>query len=199
MAGLFLDSGPMVQVRDGQGRTQVLTDNDPRVQYSGPLVILVNKYSASASEILAAAIQDYRRGIIMCSTSTYGKGTVQRVVDLDETLPAELNSLKPFGSLKFTMQKFYRVTGASTQFKGVASDIVLPDIYSYLDQGEKESDYPLKWDEIKAAPFRPWDQQPDYTKLEASSKARVAASPSFKQMAELVQSLRKRKDEDAPH
>ena len=94
------------------------------------------------------------------------------------------------------MQKFYRVTGASTQFKGVASDIVLPDIYSYLDQGEKESDYPLKWDEIKPASFRAWDQQPNYTKLEASSKARVAASPSFKQMNELVQTLRKRKDEN---
>jgi carboxyl-terminal processing protease len=196
MAGLFMPSGPMVQVHSSQGMTQVLNDKDPRVQYTGPLVVLVNKHSASASEILAAAVQDYKRGIIMGTASTYGKGTVQRVVDLDETLPAELNSLKPFGSLKFTMQKFYRVTGASTQFKGVASDIVLPDIYSYLDQGEKESDYPLKWDEIKPAPFRVWDQQPNYTKLEANSKARVAASPSFKQMTELVQTLRKRKDEN---
>ncbi|MGI4743084.1 MAG: carboxy terminal-processing peptidase [Janthinobacterium lividum] len=196
MAGLFMPSGPMVQVRSSQGTTNVLNDKDPRVQYTGPLVVLVNKHSASASEILAAAIQDYKRGIIMGTTSTYGKGTVQRVVDLDETLPAELNSLKPFGSLKFTMQKFYRVTGASTQFKGVASDIVLPDIYSYLDQGEKESDYPLKWDEIKPAAFRPWDTQPNYTKLEANSKARLATSPSFKQMTELVQTLRKRKDEN---
>jgi carboxyl-terminal processing protease len=195
MAGLFMPSGPMVQVHDSRGVTNVLNDKDPRVQYTGPLVVLVNKYSASASEILAAAVQDYKRGIIMGSTSTYGKGTVQRVVDLDETLPAELNALKPFGSLKFTMQKFYRITGASTQFKGVASDIVLPDVYSYLDQGEKEMDYPLKWDEIKPAAFRAWDQQPNYTKLETSSKARVAASPSFRQMAELVQSLRKRKDE----
>jgi len=195
MAGLFMPSGPMVQVHDSRGVTNVLNDKDPRVQYTGPLVVLVNKYSASASEILAAAVQDYKRGIIMGSTSTYGKGTVQRVVDLDETLPAELNALKPFGSLKFTMQKFYRITGASTQFKGVASDIVLPDVYSYLDQGEKEMDYPLKWDEIKPAAFRAWDNQPNYTKLEANSKARVAASPSFRQMAELVQSLRKRKDE----
>jgi carboxyl-terminal processing protease len=195
MAGLFLPSGPMVQVHDSRGVTQVLNDKDPRVQYSGPLVVLVNKYSASASEILAAAIQDYKRGVIMGSTSTYGKGTVQRIIDLDETLPTELASLKPFGSLKFTMQKFYRVTGGSTQFKGVASDIVLPDVLSYLDQGEKESDYPLKWDEIKAAGYRPWDDQPNYTKLEANSKARVATNPAFKQMTELVQSLRKRKDE----
>jgi carboxyl-terminal processing protease len=195
MAGLFMPSGPMVQVRSSQGITNVLNDKDPRVQYSGPLVVLVNKYSASASEILAAAIQDYKRGIIMGSASTYGKGTVQRIIDLDETLPAELNSLKPFGSLKFTMQKFYRVTGGSTQFKGVASDIVLPDLLSYLDQGEKESDFPLKWDEIKPASYRPWDAQPNYAKLEANSKARVAASPSFQQMTEIVQSLRKRKDE----
>ena len=195
MAGLFMPSGPMVQVHDSRGVTNVLNDKDPRVQYSGPLVVLVNKYSASASEILAAAIQDYKRGIIMGSASTYGKGTVQRIIDLDETLPSELASLKPFGSLKFTMQKFYRVTGGSTQFKGVASDIVLPDVLSYLDQGEKESDFPLKWDEIKPASYRPWDDQPNYTKVEANSKARVAASPAFQQMAELVQSLRKRKDE----
>ncbi|MGI4759461.1 MAG: carboxy terminal-processing peptidase [Janthinobacterium lividum] len=195
MAGLFMPSGPMVQVHDSRGVTNVLNDKDPRVQYSGPLVVLVNKYSASASEILAAAIQDYKRGIIMGTTTTYGKGTVQRIIDLDETLPTELASLKPFGSLKFTMQKFYRVTGGSTQFKGVASDIVLPDLFSYVDQGEKESDYPLKWDEIKPAAYRPWDDQPNYAKLEANSKARVAASPAFQQMTELVQSLRKRKDE----
>jgi len=195
MAGLFLESGPMVQVRDGQGRTQVLTDNDPRVQYSGPLVILVNKYSASASEILAAAIQDYHRGIIMGSTSTYGKGTVQRIFDLDDALPSELNNIKPIGSLKLTTQKFYRVNGGSTQFKGVASDIVVPDLYSYLDQGEKESDYPLKWDEIQPARYRPWADAPNLEKLRTSSKARVANNSSFKVMDEMVNSMRKRKDE----
>jgi len=195
MAGLFMESGPMVQVRDGQGRTQVLTDNDPRVQYSGPLVVLVNKYSASASEILAAAVQDYHRGVIMGSTSTYGKGTVQRIFDLDDALPNELNSIKPIGSLKLTTQKFYRVNGGSTQFKGVESDIVVPDLYSYLDQGEKESDYPLKWDEIQPARYRPWNGGPALDKLRANSKARVAGNPSFKVMDEMVKSMRKRKDE----
>lgn len=195
MAGLFMESGPMVQVRDGQGRTQVLTDNDPRVQYNGPLVLLVNKYSASASEILAAAIQDYHRGVIMGSTSTYGKGTVQRIIDLDDALPSELNSVKPIGSLKLTTQKFYRVNGGSTQFKGVISDIVVPDLYSYLDQGEKESDYPLKWDEIQPARYRPWDAAPAIDKLRANSKIRVANNPSFKVMDEMVKSMRKRKDE----
>ena len=195
MAGLFMPSGPMVQVRDGQGHTQVLTDNDPRVQYSGPLVLLVNKYSASASEILAAAVQDYHRGVIMGSTSTYGKGTVQRIFDLDEALPSELNSVKPIGSLKLTTQKFYRVNGGSTQFKGVVSDIVVPDLYSYLDEGEKESDYPLKWDEIQPARYRTWDAAPALDKLRAGSKARVATNPSFKVMDEMVKSMRKRKDE----
>ncbi|RZK22555.1 MAG: tail-specific protease, partial [Hymenobacter sp.] len=195
MAGLFMPTGPMVQVQDSRGVTQVLLDKDPRVQYSGPLVVLVNKHSASASEILAAAIQDYKRGLIVGTTSTYGKGTVQRIVDLDAALPAGLSALKPLGSLKFTMQKFYRVTGSSTQFKGVASDIVLPDVASYLDEGERENDYPLKWDEIKPANFAPWDHQPNYAKLEASSKARVAASPSFQQMKALVQRLRQRQQE----
>ncbi|OGX80876.1 tail-specific protease [Hymenobacter lapidarius] len=195
MAGLFMESGPMVQVRDSRGRTQVLTDNDPRVQYSGPLVVLVNKYSASASEILAAAVQDYKRGVVLGSTSTYGKGTVQRIFDLDEALPAELNSVKPIGSLKLTTQKFYRVNGGSTQFKGVVSDIVVPDLYSYLDQGEKEMDYPLKWDEIQPARYRPWDSPPALEKLRTNSKARIASNPSFKVMDEMVKSMRKRKDE----
>ena len=195
MAGLFMESGPMVQVRDGQGRTQVLNDRDPRVQYSGPLVILVNKYSASASEILAAAIQDYKRGVIMGSASTYGKGTVQRIFDLDEALPAELNSIKPIGSLKATTQKFYRINGGSTQFKGVVPDIILPDAFSYLEQGEQEMDYPLKWDEIAPARYRTWNDAPKIDRLRASSQARVAASPSFQIVEEVAQRMRKRKDE----
>jgi carboxyl-terminal processing protease len=197
MAGLFMPSGPMVQVQDSRGIKQVLLDKDPRVQYSGPLVVLVNKHSASASEILAAAIQDYKRGLIVGTASTYGKGTVQRIVDLDAALPATLNSLKPLGSLKFTMQKFYRVTGSSTQFKGVASDIVLPEVSSALDEGEQDSDYPLKWDEIKPANFTPWDHQPDYAQLAANSKARVAASPSFQQLKALGQRLQQRQQETA--
>lgn len=194
MAGLFMESGPMVQVRSGQGQTQVLNDRDPRVQYSGPLVVLVNKYSASASEILAAAIQDYRRGVIMGSASTYGKGTVQRVINLDDALPAELNALKPFGALKLTTQKFYRVNGGSTQFKGVVPDIILPDA-GYLQEGEKESDYPLKWDEIAPARYRPWDAAPNYDRLRAASRARVTASPSFQVIETVAQRMKKRKDE----
>lgn len=195
MAGLFIDSGPVVQVKGGQGAATVLNDRDPRVQYSGPLVIMVNKYSASASEILAAAIQDYKRGIIMGSASTYGKGTVQRIFDLDDVL-GDFSSLKPFGSLKLTTQKFYRINGGSTQFKGVVPDIVLPDAYSYLDQGEKEADYALKWDEIGAARYRTWNSPTlPLDKVKVKSQARVATNPSFKMVNEMVQRMRKRKDE----
>ena len=195
MAGLFIPSGPVVQVHDSHGTTSVLDDRDPRVQYAGPLVVLVNKHSASASEILAAAIQDYKRGLIIGTPTTYGKGTVQRIVNLDETLPAGLNTFKPLGSLKFTMQKFYRITGSSTQFKGVAADIVLPDVASDLDEGEQQAAYALKWDEIKSASYHPWAAPPDYARLEANSKARVAANPSFQQLTTIVQSLRKRQTE----
>ncbi|UOR05790.1 carboxy terminal-processing peptidase [Hymenobacter aerilatus] len=195
MAGLFIDSGPVVQVRSRQGAATVLNDRDPRVQYTGPLVVLVNKFSASASEILAAAIQDYKRGIVMGSTSTYGKGTVQRIFDLDDALPAEFNSIKPFGSLKLTTQKFYRINGGSTQFKGVMSDIVLPDPYSYLDQGEKESEYPLKWDEIAPARYKTWADAPNVAKLTAASQKRVATDPRFKLMSEMVQRMVQRKND----
>ena len=195
MAGLFMESGPMVQVRLGQGQTEVKNDRDPRVQYGGPLVVLVNKHSASASEILAAAIQDYKRGVIMGSASTYGKGTVQSVINLDDALPAELNVLKPFGALKLTIQKFYRVNGGSTQFKGVVPDIILPDAYSDLQEGEKEQDYALKWDEIAPARYRPWDASPNIEKLRAASKARVAANSSFQVLDGIAQRMKKRKDE----
>ncbi|UPL49920.1 carboxy terminal-processing peptidase [Hymenobacter sublimis] len=195
MAGLFVDSGPVVQVRNSQGAPTILNDRDPRIQYGGPLVVLVNKYSASASEILAAAIQDYKRGVVMGSASTYGKGTVQRIFDLDEAMPAEFNNIKPFGSLKLTTSKFYRINGGSTQFKGVIPDIILPDAYSYLDQGEKETDYPLKWDEITPARYRAWNAPPAIDKLRQASTARVNASLSFKQLSDMVQRMVKRKDD----
>jgi carboxyl-terminal processing protease len=194
MGGLFVPSGPMVQVKPGRGPAQALDDKDPQVQYGGPLVVLVNKYSASASEILAAAMQDYRRGIVMGST-TYGKGTVQQVFDLDRAVSAEFKGLMPLGSLKLTLQKFYRVNGGSTQFKGVVPDIVLPDALASFAKGEQEMEYPLKWDEIQPARYRPWNDAPAVDKLRASSKARVASNPSFKMLDDISQRMRKRKDE----
>ena len=183
MGGFFVPSGPMVQVKAGRGRAQALDDQDPQVQYGGPLVVLVNKYSASASEILAAAMQDYGRGIVMGST-TYGKGTVQQVFDLDNAVSPEVKTLKPLGSLKLTIQKFYRVNGGSTQFKGVVPDIVLPDALTSFAKGEKETEYPLLWDEIAPAAFQPTNTLASIEKLRAASAARVAASPGFRLITE---------------
>jgi carboxyl-terminal processing protease len=195
MGGLFVPTGPMVQVKTSRGAAQPVADTDPAVQYAGPLVVLVNKYSASASEILAAAMQDYRRAIVMGST-TYGKGTVQQVFDLDNAVNAQANALKPLGSLKLTIQKFYRVSGGSTQFKGVTPDITLPDALTSYAKGEQESEYPLPWDEIAPAKYTPANTLPaSLDKLKANSAARVAASPGFKLITEATQrATERRKD-----
>lgn len=194
MAGLFIPQGPIVQVKSSGGGAQVLADRDSRVQYGGPLVIMVNSYSASASEILAAAMQDYKRAVIVGSTTTYGKGTVQRIFDLDDALGAEYNSVKPFGSLKLTTQKFYRINGGATQLRGVTPDVVLPDTYAYLDQGEKETEYPLAWDEIKPADYQPWSKPVPTTKLRAASQTRQAKNEEFRVIDEIAKRLKKQSD-----
>lgn len=180
IAGLFISSGPVVQVKDGKGQVQVLSDNDSKVYFDGNLVILVNSFSASASEILAAAMQDYHRAMIVGTKSTYGKGTVQRFSDLDRMLPSRLNQYKELGSLKFTMQKFYRINGGATQKKGVIPEIVLPDIYSYIDFGEKEEEWAMPWDEIKAVAYNVSSTAiPDFDSIEQKSKERLAKSLPF--------------------
>ena len=195
MSGLFFDEGPVVQVKSSGGGIGVLADHDERVQYGGPLVVMVNSYSASASEILAAAMQDYKRAVIVGSNTTYGKGTVQRIFDLDDALPAEFNNIKPMGSLKLTTQKFYRINGGATQLRGVTPDIVLPDTYAYLDQGEKETAYPLPWDEIKPASFKTWSSPSiAYSKLQNASKSRVSANPVFQTINGIAQRLKKQSD-----
>ena len=186
MGGLFVPSGPMVQVKGREYAAKSVADQDPQTQYAGPLVVLVNKYSASASEILAAAMQDYHRAIIMGGT-TYGKGTVQQVFDLDNAVTPAANTLKPLGSLKLTIQKFYRVNGGSTQFKGVVPDIALPDVLTSYAKGEQESEYPLLWDEIAPATYQPTNTLPALDKLRAASAARVAASPGFRLISEAAQ------------
>ncbi len=194
MSGLFIPQGPIVQVRSSAGRTDVLNDRDGRVQYDGPLVVMVNSYSASASEILAAAMQDYKRAAIVGSTTTYGKGTVQRIFDLDEALGSDFNAIKPIGSLKLTTQKFYRINGGATQLRGVTSDVVLPDMYAYLDQGEKETAYPLKWDEIRPADYQPWSRPVSSTKLKASSEARIAKNDEFRTIDDIAKRLKRQAD-----
>ncbi len=153
IAGLFIDKGPIVQVYSSNGMLKIRADRDGKVYYEDPLVILVNSFSASASEIVSAAMQDYNRAIVMGSASTYGKGTVQRFIDLDRAVSSDLDRMKPLGALKLTIQKFYRINGGSTQLKGVTPDIIMPDKYKYIDLGEKELDYAIEWDKIKQADY----------------------------------------------
>src|SRR5437773_7061064 len=155
MAGLFIDQGPIVQVKEREGKLpQVLKDKDPSIEYDGPLAVMVNEFSASASEIFAAAIQDYHRGVIIGSTSTYGKGTVQRNIGLDFT-SSILGGNSELGTVKLTLQKFYRINGGSTQLRGVASDIVLSDKYEQLKLREKDDPDALTWYEISNANYTP--------------------------------------------
>lgn len=195
MAGLFIDKGPVVQVKQKTGAATVLDDKDPGVFYDGPLTILVNSNSASASEIMAAAMQDYKRGVIVgTSPATFGKGTVQRFYDLDDYVPPQYANIKPLGSVKITMQKFYRVNGGATQLKGVIPDIVLPDPYYLLDQGEKEQDYPMTWDEIPAANYTPLKPSYAISKLKASSEARLKTNPGFELLNDAAKRFKKQKD-----
>jgi len=152
MSGYFIENGPIVQVKSRKGSPEILSDRDPGVLYDGPLIVMVNEFSASASEILAAALQDYGRAVIVGSNSTFGKGTVQRFFDLDRAIAGN-SDIKPLGSIKLTTQKFYRVDGGSTQLKGVEPDIVFPDNYKYIETGEKENDHSLEWTEIPAVKF----------------------------------------------
>jgi carboxyl-terminal processing protease len=161
MAGLFIDKGPIVQIRNKEGRAQTLYDETPGILYDGPLVVMVNEFSASASEIFAGAIQDYKRGIVVGSTSTYGKGTVQRNVAFGKPLDS-LGIQTEYGSVKLTFQKFYRITGSSTQKKGVVPDVILPDEYEYLKYREKDNESALSWDEMEKAKYQVW---PNYTQL----------------------------------
>lgn len=182
MSGLFINKGPIVQVKSRGRAAEVLKDSDPRVQYDGPLVIMVNSYSASASEILAAALQDYGRAVIVGSSSTFGKGTVQRFIDLDRTISGN-NEVKPLGEIKLTTQKFYRVDGGSTQLKGVEPDIVLPDSYHYIKTGERDRENAMKWTEIS-----PVDYSQDVADLSSlpeitqRSNLRVMENATFKQI-----------------
>ncbi len=194
MAGLFIDRGPIVQVKNTGGNADVLEDRNPGILYDGPLVIMVNNISASASEILAAAIQDYKRGIILGGEQTFGKGTVQRVLGMDDRLDYAHMSYAPIGSLKLTMQKFYRVNGGSTQLKGVNSDIVLPDKYEKLYKGEREEDYPMPWDEIAPASINRWNATWNYDEIKKKSKARVEGDLTFKQIRELEEKFKKQAD-----
>lgn len=157
MVGLFIKTGPVVQVKERDGRVdqQTWRDNDESVLYDGPLTVMVNELSASASEIFAAAIQDYKRGIVIGSSSTYGKGTVQRPIPFGRPIDF-YSSRTEFGAVSLTFQKFYRVNGGSTQLKGVVPDIIMPDTYEYLKIREKDNPNSLPWDAIPQTTYQPW-------------------------------------------
>ncbi|MBB3123976.1 carboxyl-terminal processing protease [Mesoflavibacter sabulilitoris] len=178
MAGLFIEDGPIVQVRETGSQKEVLKDTDRSITWDGPLVIMVNELSASASEILAAAMQDYKRAIIIGSKQTYGKGTVQNVLDLNRMV--RNSSHGDLGALKLTRQKFYRINGGSTQLEGVKSDIAVPDRYSFIDIGERDQENPLPWDKITPVDYDVWDSYFDYDATISKSKQRMANNEQLK-------------------
>ncbi len=193
MTGLFIDKGPVVQVKPAGGKAQVLPDSDPKVQWDGPLVVMINNYSASASEIFAAAIQDYNRGIIIGSKQSYGKGTVQNVFELNEFVRG--NQYGELGALKTTTQKFYRVNGGSTQLEGVKSDIIMPDRFSFMETGEKDEKSALPWDKIEPAIYTPLDL--NFEKVIANSKKRIATNENFNLISENAKWINDRKEDNS--
>ena len=178
MAGMFIKNGPVVQVKYFDKEKQVLRDRDKNILWKGPLVILVNEGSASASEILAAAMQDYKRAIIIGGNQTWGKGTVQTVFPLNRMVRGNTNG--DLGALRYTTQKYYRINGGSVQLEGVKSDINVPYRYKYLEFGEKDSENPLKWDEIDKVEFTPWNSNFDFEEAINKSKLRMASNEYLK-------------------
>ncbi len=182
IAGLFIEQGPIVQIKSAGIRKEVLYDRDKKIEWDGPLVIMVNSFSASASEILAAAIQDYKRGIIIGSKQTYGKGTVQNVIDLNQFVRS--NSVGDLGAIKTTTQKFYRINGGSTQLEGVSSDIVMPDRYAYLKMGERDIDNAMPWDKIDPTEYNIWNKNSNFNQVITNSKNRISINTNFQLIEE---------------
>ncbi len=193
MAGLFIPRGPIVQVKDKRGDVHVMDDKNSDVTWDGPLAIMINHGSASASEILAAAIQDYKRGVII-GTQSFGKGTVQSFYNLDQYLLPQFDTIRPLGEVKITNQKFYRINGGATQLKGVMPDVVLPDPYAFIEVGEKEMDYPMAWDEIMKATYDEYTNI-NYQKIKKASTERTKASSAFKLIETESKELKAKKDD----
>lgn len=193
IAGLFIEDGPVVQVRSSGKRKEIHEDKDERIQWDGPLVILVNELSASASEILAAAMQDYKRAVVIGSKQTFGKGTVQNVIPLSGLVSS--NQHGDLGALKITTQKFYRINGGSTQLEGVKSDIVVPDRYSYIDLGERDQENPLAWDQISPADYEVWRGYEDFESAIKNSKNRMSKNSQIKLIEENAMWVKEQQNE----
>jgi carboxyl-terminal processing protease len=189
ITGAFIDKGPVVQVQDSKGRRQVLTDDTAGVEFDGSVIVLVDRFSASASEILAGALQDYRRAIVVGTGPTHGKGTVQTIIDLDRATGGKLD----LGVFKLTIQQFFRVDGASTQREGVTPDIVLPDPAGFIDAGERELEHALPWSKISPAKHDDWPATWNVATLRERSAARVGKDPAFARIARLTQLMKARK------
>ncbi|WP_299384204.1 carboxy terminal-processing peptidase [uncultured Lacinutrix sp.] len=194
IAGLFIKDGPIVQVRSTNEPKEVLKDTDDSIIWDGPLVIMVNELSASASEILAAAMQDYKRAIVIGSKQTYGKGTVQNILDLNRMV--RNSSHGDLGAIKITRQKFYRINGGSTQLEGVKSDVVVPDRYSFVDIGERDQHNPLPWDKIEAVKYDSWNSYFDYDTTISKSKERMQNNAQLKLIEENAKWIKTQMDEN---
>lgn len=194
MAGLFIEEGPIVQVKGRKSRPYVHSDSDPNVQYDGPLIIMTNANSASASEILAAAMQDYGRAVIVGGKSTFGKGSVQRFYDLDRAIRGN-DEFKPLGNIKMSVQKFFRVNGGSTQLKGVIPDIILPDNYAYINAGEKEYENTLPWTEIEPQKYsQNVVQLTNLDLIKQKSASRIANDENFLLADDRAMMIKKNQD-----
>ena len=193
VAGLFIHLGPVVQVKTSGQQVRIYNDKASDVAWEGPLVVMVNEGTASASEIVAAALQDYKRALIIGSKQTFGKGTVQNVIDMDEVVSGAASQFKPLGGLKITIQKFYRVTGQTTQLQGVASDVVLPHAYQYLPIGESEMKFPLAADQIVPAKIVPVGMGQFHRAVKKSAE-RVTKSPAFGRINEYALWLKSEKE-----
>jgi len=193
MAGMFIKNGPVVQVKYFDKEKQVLSDRDRSILWTGPLVILVNEGSASASEILAAAMQDYKRAIIIGGNQTWGKGTVQNVFPLNRMVRGNTNG--DLGALRYTTQKYYRINGGSVQLEGVKSDINVPYRYKYLDFGEKDSENPLQWDEIDQVEYATWNSNFNFDEAIRKSKKRMADNKYLKLVDENAKWIKSVRDD----
>ena len=192
MAGYFIEKGPIVQVKSTGGKKQILFDTDNQIEWNGALVLIVNEFSASASEILAAAFQDYRRGIVLGSKQTYGKGTVQNMIDLNKIISG--NTYGDLGAMKLTTDKFYRINGGSTQLEGVKSDVIFPNRYSYIEVGEKDQENPLKWDKISPANYDTFINEERFLNIIEKSNKRLESNPFVKLIDEQAKLIKQRQE-----
>ncbi|HMG54854.1 MAG TPA: carboxy terminal-processing peptidase, partial [Kofleriaceae bacterium] len=191
MTGALIDHGPVVQVQDSRGQRETYTDDDKGTDYDGPVVVLVDRFSASASEILAGALQDYHRAIIVGTGPTHGKGTVQTLEDLSRATRSNLD----LGVLKVTVQQFFRVSGSSTQREGVTPDVLLPDPAGHLETGERQLEHAIPWSQIPAVDHDTWPGSWKTATLVERSATRVAKQPVLAKMAALTQVLRASRDD----